>query len=111
MTTLALVAVALTANAETRQVQGADTNKPSAARNSNRGVVLDVIESPMYTYVQVSCDTGEVWLAANKNIAGIAKGDSISYPNGVVMRNFYSKSLNRSVAKIIFVNNVELEGK
>jgi len=73
--------------------------------------VLDVVESPIYTYLQVSCDTGVVWLAANKNIAKIARGDAVSYPSGVAMKNFYSKSLNRSVEKIIFVDNVVLEMK
>ena len=107
---LALAATAGAVNAETQQnEQNTGAAKPAGSQNTNKGTVLEIFESPMYTYLQVSCDTGAVWLAVNRNTAQIAKGDTVSYPNGVVMRNFYSKSLNRTVAKIIFVNNVVQE--
>lgn len=104
---LVLAAFAATSFAETQE--NTDAVKPVISQFANKGTVLDVVESPMYTYLQVSCDAGTVWLAASKNVTRISKGDAISYPNGVVMRNFYSKSLNRSVDKIIFVNNVAQE--
>lgn len=107
---LASVAVAGAAVAEPQQnVPNTDTVSPAPSQFANKGTVLEVIESPMYTYLQVSSDAGPVWLAAYRN--GITKGDTVSYPDGVVMRNFYSKSLNRTFEKIIFVDAVAAEKK
>lgn len=100
---LALAAVANTAVAAPKQ--NADTVKPAAASQyPNSGKVLDVIDTAMYTYLQVTGDKGPVWIAASKT--NIAKGATISYPSGVVMSNFHSKSLNRTFDTIIFVDKV-----
>jgi hypothetical protein len=68
-----------------------------------------VIDASIYTYMQVSSDKGPVWLAASKTT--VAKGDTISYPDGNVMTNFTSKSLNRTFDKIIFLDKVKVEKK
>lgn len=100
---LALAAVANTAIAAPQQ--SADTVKPSAASQyPNSGKVLEVIDTAMYTYLQVTGDNGPVWIAASKT--SIAKGATISYSNGPVMSNFHSKTLNRTFDSIIFVDKV-----
>lgn len=76
------------------------------AQFPNTGKVIEVIDTSMYTYLQVKTDNGPVWLAASKT--SIAKGANISYPNGAVMSNFFSKSLNRTFEKIIFLDKVEV---
>ena len=98
---LALAVIAGTAVAAPQQ--NADTIK-LAAQDPNKGKVLDVIDTEMYTYIQVTGDNGPVWLAASKT--SVAKGTTISYPNGAVMSNFHSKSLNRTFETIIFVDKV-----
>lgn len=104
---LALAAIAGSAIAETKQ--NAAVANPHASQPTNKGTVLDVIDSSKYTYLQVSGDTGTVWLAAYRN--DISKGDTVSYSSGVVMNNFHSKSLNRTFDKIIFVDAVVPEKK
>lgn len=100
---LALAAVANTAVAAPKQND--DTVKSTAASQyPNSGKVLEVIDTAMYTYLQVTGDKGPVWIAASKT--NIAKGTTISYSNGAVMSNFHSKSLNRTFDKIIFVDKV-----
>jgi hypothetical protein len=104
-TVLALVtlaAIAGTATAEPGQ-RAAATN-PHANQLVNKAVVLDVVQSPMYTYLQVSRGKGAVWIAAYKN--DIKKGDTVRYSNGAVMTNFTSKSLNRTFDEIVFVDFV-----
>ncbi|WP_435626824.1 hypothetical protein [Candidatus Ferrigenium straubiae] len=71
---------------------------------THKGKVLEVIDSPMYTYLQVTGDKEPVWLAAYKN--NITKGTSVEYSDGVVMNKFFSKSLNRTFDTIIFVDSV-----
>ncbi len=101
ITLLALFAFAGTAVAEPQP------NAPAAASKFvNKGKVLEVIDTSMYTYLQVSSDNGPVWLAASKT--KIAKGANIGYPNGAVMSNFHSKSLNRTFDTIIFLDKVEV---
>ncbi|MBI5428884.1 MAG: hypothetical protein HY938_00300 [Nitrosomonadales bacterium] len=82
------------------------SNAIAAAEYANKGKVLDVIDTSMYTYLQVSGDKGPIWLAASKT--KVAKGATIGYPNGAVMTNFYSKSLNRTFDTIIFLDKVEV---
>lgn len=99
---LVLAVIAGDAGAETRQNVAAVN--PPAYQLANKGTVLDVIDSDMYTYLQVSSEAGAVWLAAYKS--DIVKGDTIRYSTGVTMRNFQSKSIKRTFDKIIFVDSV-----
>ena len=71
----------------------------------NSGKVLEVIDSPMYIYMQVSGDKGPMWIAAYKT--EVAKGANIRYSGGVIMNKFHSKSLDRTFDQIIFVDNLE----
>jgi hypothetical protein len=97
-----LAAIYGNANADSRQNYSATTQP--AYQLTNTGTVLAVIDSKMYTYLQVSSATGAVWLAAYKN--DIAKGDTVRYSKGVVMRYFQSKSIERTFDTIIFVDSV-----
>lgn len=83
------------------------TAAPAAVQLTRKGKVLEVIDSPMYTYLQVTGDKDPVWLAAYKT--GIAKGAIVNYSDGVALSNFHSKSLNRTFDTIVFVDRVELE--
>lgn len=79
----------------------------AASQYPNTGKVLQVMDASIYTYMQVTSDNGPVWLAASKT--NVPKGATISYPNGAVMTNFNSKSLNRTFDKIIFLDKVKVE--
>lgn len=105
---LALAAVANTAIAAPQP--SADTTKTTSANQyPNSGKVLDVIDTAMYTYLQVTSDKSPVWIAASK--VNVTKGATINYSNGVVMSNFHSKSLNRTFDSIIFVDKVVVAKK
>lgn len=80
-----------------------------AADFANKGKVLETMDASIYTYIQVSSDNGPVWIAASKT--KVAKGETISYPDGAVMTNFNSKSLNRTFDKIIFVDKITVVKK
>ncbi|TAN78878.1 MAG: hypothetical protein EPN14_06240 [Gallionella sp.] len=106
-TILALLALALSTVAGIA-VAAPQQNAPAAQAAAiplpNKGKVLEVIDTSMYTYLQVSTDKSPVWIAASK--IKLAKGDTVSYSNGAVMSNFHSKSLNRTFESIIFVDKV-----
>jgi hypothetical protein len=77
-----------------------------AAEYANKGKVLETMDASIYTYMQVSTDKGPVWIAASKT--KVKKGDIVSYPDGAVMTNFFSKSLNRTFDKLIMVDKVSV---
>ena len=100
-----LVMLALTGTA----VVVPQSNAFAASQYPNTGKVLETMDASIYTYMQVSSDKGPVWIAASKT--KVAKGETISYPDGAVMTNFESKSLNRTFDKIIFVDKIKVEKK
>ncbi len=81
----------------------------AASQYPNTGKVLEVMDASIYTYMQVTSDKGPVWIAASKT--SVPKGATISYPDGAVMTNFYSKTMNRTFEKIIFLDKVKVEKK
>ena len=105
-TLLALAVVAVSQAAIAAPQSDAPILLAAASKYPNQGKVLEVIDTSMYTYLQVSTDRGPLWLAASK--VTISKGATIGYPNGAVMSNFYSKSLNKTFDTIIFLDKVEV---
>ena len=78
---------------------------PADTRLINSGKVLDVLDTDMYTYVQVTHEQGPVWLAAYKT--NITKGSTVRYSGGIAMTKFQSKALNRTFDLIVFVDTLE----
>lgn len=72
----------------------------------NSGKVLEVLDTDMYTYLQVSTEKGPLWLATYKT--SVSKGATVRYSNGVAMSNFFSNALNRAFNVIVFVDSLEL---
>jgi hypothetical protein len=105
-TLLALLAFAGTAVAAETQSTAPAAKPAAAGKYPNTGKVLEVMDASIYTYMQVSSDNGPVWLAASKT--SVAKGATIGYPNGAVMTNFHSKSMNRTFDRIIFLDKIEV---
>ena len=81
--------------------------KQDFSQYPNAGTVLTVIDTDMYTYIEISGKTDKdpsVWLAVSK--MKVAKGDAIRYGGGAVMSNFRSKTLNRTFQSITFSDKV-----
>lgn len=76
---------------------------------TRQGSVLSSIDVPSYTYIEVRQGKETRWLAAAS--IKVKKGDIIRFDDGMVMTNFFSKSLNRGFPSIVFVNKVEVGDK
>ncbi len=105
-TLLALATVAVSGVSVAASQTDSSVIQLAAAKYPNEGKVLDVIDTSMYTYLQVSSNNGAVWIAASK--VSVPKGATIGYGRGAVMKNFYSKTLNKSFETIIFLDKVEI---
>jgi hypothetical protein len=71
----------------------------------NGGTVTQSLEGGTYIYLEVDTGAGKEWLAAAH--ADIAAGDHIRYSDGIWMRDFFSKYLQRRFDAIRFVGNLE----
>ena len=77
------------------------------AQLSERGEVLQTIDSNSYTYIRLRRpDASEIWLAAPR--LSLSPGQQIRYAPGVLMQNFFSKKHRRTFAQIWFVGPVQL---
>lgn len=85
-----------------------DTKMPvlsaPAAPLPQKGKVLNAIDVPNYTYIEVAQNEKTFWIAG-PNVA-VEKGDMIRFNDGTVMTNFPSKVLKRSFPSITFVSEV-----
>jgi hypothetical protein len=71
---------------------------------ANKFDVLEVLQTPQYTYLQVLEGLEVRWVAIPQQEAKI--GDSFFYDSALEMRNFQSKELDRTFELIYFVNRV-----
>ncbi len=64
------------------------------------GTVLETMNAAGYTYIQVDSGTEKEWVAIPET--EVAVGDHVSYRPGMAMKDFHSKSLDRTFPSIIF---------
>jgi hypothetical protein len=70
------------------------------------GTVLETIPASNYVYIHVNGDAGDQWLAAPAT--ELKNGAAIRWPEGMLMANFFSKTLNRTFEKVYFIGSVEV---
>lgn len=75
-------------------------------KSGHSGSVLEILNAGGYSYIQVEEQGKKTWLAAP--VVEIKVGQNISWNSGAAMRNFTSKSLNRSFDEIFFVSAVQV---
>lgn len=78
-------------------------NAPSAGLPSNEGKVLSTLDAPGYTYMELANTEKRFWIAAPTTRVKV--GDRVRFEQSLVMKNFNSKTLNRTFDQIIFVNS------
>ncbi len=66
--------------------------------------VIEVMDVSNYTYLQVEAEGEKNWIAAQT--IKVSPGDKVEYMGGSEMVDFYSKSLDRTFASILFVSRI-----
>lgn len=74
------------------------------AKNGRSFEVSEVVQASAYTYLKVTENTEEKWMAINKQ--DVKPGEVLYYDEALQMTNFHSKDLDRTFEVIYFVNNV-----
>ncbi len=78
---------------------------PKAEMNHS-GTVEETLAASPYIYIHVKAADGEQWLAAPA--VDLKKGTTIRWPDGMPMKNFFSKTLQRNFDTVFFVTAVEV---
>lgn len=85
---------------------GTNTASTAAGMPSNEGKVLATLDAPGYTYMELANTEKRFWIAAPTTRVKV--GDRVRFEQSLVMKNFNSKTLNRSFDQIIFVNSATI---
>ena len=78
------------------------SSQPAAA--SLKGKVTQTMDAGRYTYIALDTGAGEKWAAAPT--FEVKVGDVVEAQQGIVMKSFHSKTLNRTFPEILFVETV-----
>lgn len=99
-----------TLNAATATQPAVKPSAPGQKKSpaAQAGKVLEVINAGNYTYLRVDTGREKVWLAAPQ--LKIKPGEKVTFDTGLPMKNFQSKSLNRTFDMVYFVEGVGREG-
>jgi len=82
---------------------GAGVSSAAAGTPNNEGKVLATLDAPGYTYMELANTEKRFWIAAPTTKVKV--GDRVRFDQSLVMKNFNSKTLNRTFDQIIFVNS------
>ncbi|SEK68537.1 hypothetical protein SAMN05216387_102363 [Nitrosovibrio tenuis] len=82
---------------------GTNSTSATAAMPGNEGKVLATLDAPGYTYMELANTDKRFWIAAPTTRVKV--GDRVRFEQSLVMKNFNSKTLNRTFDQIIFVNS------
>jgi hypothetical protein len=88
------------------QQQQAAASKSRGPALPNEGVVKQLLQTEMYSYVQVLNQGKLEWIAGPKTELPI--NTRIQYSKGVFMSNFFSKELQRPFPAVTFVSRIEV---
>ncbi len=77
---------------------------PAAKAAGITGKVVETMNAAGYTYVQVDDGKQKIWAAAPE--FNVAVGDDVIVPDGMPMKNYHSKSLDRDFDVVYFVDSI-----
>ncbi|HIJ39377.1 MAG TPA: hypothetical protein HPP80_10840 [Rhodospirillaceae bacterium] len=81
---------------------------PKTQEMNHSGSVQETIAASPYVYIRAKTAEGDIWLAGPS--LELKNGQEIRWPEGMPMKNFFSKTLQRTFDVVYFVNAVELVG-
>lgn len=75
---------------------------PSVAstQTANSGKIIETMNANGYTYILVDSGSVKTWVAIPETAVKV--GDNVQYGEGMPMKDFHSKTLNRTFAAVVF---------
>ncbi len=78
---------------------------PAPAGNALSGKVVETMNSGGYTYVLIESNGQKIWVAGPQTTVKV--GQQVTCQPGAVMRNFTSRTLNRTFESIVFSGGIQ----
>ena len=91
-----------------QQAQAPSPGMAAAPATPVTGKVLETMDASGYTYLNVQTNAGDMWVAVNQSKVEV--GEEVTFMDGMVMQNFFSKSLDRTFPEIIFSSGLVGKG-
>ena len=91
------------------QQEAPAATQPAAAPQGWTGAVVETMDAAGYTYVKIDTGTEQIWAAAPETQVKV--GDTVSVPPGAPMKNYQSKTLNRTFDVVYFVPSINKPGE
>ena len=101
---IAISVVALVLIAGCKKNEEKNTPVSNLPAGIHAAKVIDYMDASSYTYLQVSENGNEYWIAGPQ--LKVDKGDVVYFPQGMEMKNFHSETLNKTFPSIYFVQSV-----
>jgi len=84
-----------------------NTSDATTKLPNDEGIVVSVLETTGYTYMELENGGRHFWIAAPTTQVKV--GDHIRFVESMAMTNFSSKTLNRTFHRIIFVSSTMIK--
>jgi len=81
---------------------------PDAAAGAISGQVVETMNAASYTYVLIETGAKKSWVAAPQ--FAVKVGDTVAIADAMPMKNYQSKSLNRTFDLVYFTGNISVNG-
>lgn len=102
-----LTIVAIVASVQISCQSGNNKKVANLAPNAHQVKAEEVIQTSAYTYVRVSADGRDYWIATGK--MEVKTGETYFWSKGAEMRDFTSKELRRTFRDIYFIEDFSAE--
>ena len=86
----------------------ADPKLSSPALAGFSGSVIETMNTGGYTYVRIDTGSEKIWAAATE--FQVKVGDKVAFSQGVPMKNYHSKTLDRTFNLVYFVSDISVPG-
>jgi hypothetical protein len=73
---------------------------PANSMTAESGKIIETMNASGYTYLLIDSGTARTWVAIPETTVKV--GDTVHYANGMIMKDFHSKTLNRTFASVVF---------
>lgn len=72
--------------------------------SSLEGTVVSALNTESYTYVEISKNDQNAWIVGP--LVAVKPGNQVRFEEGAIMKNFYSKQLDRTFPAVMFVPEI-----
>jgi len=101
-------AQATSSNTSAQTAAAQPAAQPAAIPGAWQGTIVETMDSGGYTYVLLDTGTQKIWCATNQT--PIAVGDKVTIPQGQMMADFRSATLDRVFPEIWFTTAIWKQG-